>query len=256
MKLLTPNTTTSSNTRAVIVAIQIGLILLLWSASSSTLLPSPREIGASIYELIAHKGVLREFFKSMTLCLKAIFFASLIAMFIAYLSTIPTFKDLCYVLRKFRFLTSVGLSFLFMKLSHDVDEQKLYLLVFGITTFLIDAIINATSTTIPELNYARTLKLNEWQVLWEVVIVGKMAQVFECIRQNFAIAWMMLATVENLCKSQGGIGVVLSDLNKWFKFEYVYAIQFLILFAGIMMDWGLSKLKGFLFPYTLLNVQK
>src|SRR6185295_16586620 len=185
MKLLTPNSSTSSNTRAVIVAIQVGLILLLWSASSSTLLPSPKEIGTSIYDLIAHKGVIGEFFKSMILCLKAIFFASLIAMFIAYLSTIPIFKDFCYVLRKFRFLTSVGLSFLFMKLSHDVDEQKLFLLVFGITTFLIDAIINATATTVSELNYARTLKMNEWQVLWEVVIVGKMAQVFECIRQNF-----------------------------------------------------------------------
>jgi NitT/TauT family transport system permease protein len=67
---------------------------------------------------------------------------------------------------------------------------------------------------------------------------------------------MMLATVENLCKSQGGIGVMLFDLNKWFKFEYVYAIQVYILLTGILLDISLTKLKYFLFPYSLLSIKK
>lgn len=257
MKLLTPNQKLSTKVATFVLIGQVAFFLLLWVFSSSHVLPKPGEILNALWDLIAHKGVIGEFLQSLTLCLKAIFYAVLLVMLIAYLSTIPIFKNIGYMTKKLRFLTTVGLSFLFMKLTHDVDEQKTALLVFGIYTFLIDSVISSiNSIPTSTYNYARTLKMNEWQVLWHVVIVGRLSHIFESVRQNFAIAWMMLAMVENLCKSQGGIGVVLSDLNKWFKFEYVYAIQFLILFTGLLIDWSLTKIKGFLFPYTLLTVQK
>jgi len=257
MKLLTPNEHLSSRDRTIVNIGTLVTIILFWSLANSTLLPRPREIAEAAYDLISTKDLVRHFIISIGLCFKGIGIAAIISMFIAYIATIPLFKSFSYYLTKFRFLPTVGISFLFMKLSSNVDEQKVMLLTFGISAFLVDSIYSVvTSTTQDEINYARTLQLNQWKTLWEVIIVGKLDKVFESIRQNFAIAWMMLATVENLCKSQGGIGVILSDLNKWFKFEYVYAVQIYILLTGILLDVFLTKLKYFLFPYTVLNVKK
>jgi len=41
----------------------------------------------------------------------------------------------------------------------------------------------------------KTLGYNNWQTLYEVIIVGKADQVFEILRQNFAIAWMMMMSI-------------------------------------------------------------
>ena len=38
----------------------------------------------------------------------------------------------------------------------------------------------------------RTLRMSEWQVVWEVIILGKIDLVFEIIRQNFAIALSLI----------------------------------------------------------------
>ena len=70
------------------------------------------------------------------------------------------------------------------------------------------------------------------------------------------MAWMMIAMVENLCKSDGGIGVIISDQNKYFKFDYVWAIQLLILLTGICMDILLRKVREWLLPYTMLTIKK
>ena len=58
---------------------------------------------------------------------------------------------------------------------------------------------------------------------------------------------------ENVCKSSGGIGVVLAESSKYIRLDEVYAIQLLILLTGIGLDFVLTKVRGFLFPYTLLK---
>jgi NitT/TauT family transport system permease protein len=89
-----------------------------------------------------------------------------------------------------------------------------------------------------------------------VIILGKFDKVLEAIRQNFAISWMMIAMVENLCKSDGGIGVIIADQNKYFKFDYVWAIQLLILLTGIGMDYALRRMKEYLLPYAVLTTKR
>lgn len=261
MKILTPNEHLSSRDRKLVNFGTIIFVILIWSVFNSTFLPKPMEVLNAAVDLIRTKHLVDHFFISIIMCFKGIAVATIISVVIAYIARIPLFKSLSYYLTKFRFLPTVGISFLFMKLSvafhGGVEQQKIMLLVFGISAFLVDSIYSVvTNTPEDEINYARTLRLNQWQALWEVIIVGKLSQVFECIRQNFAIAWMMLATVENLCKSQGGIGVILADLNKWFKFEYVYAVQIYILLTGVLLDIVLTQMKYFLFPYTALNLKK
>lgn len=87
----------------------------------------------------------------------------------------------------------------------------------------------------------------------ELLIYGKASNILECIISNFAMAWMLLAAVENIAKASGGIGVVLAESNKYYKFEEVYAIQLMILLTGIIIDYLLGYTKRFLFPHTNLK---
>lgn len=257
-KLITPNSVLTTRQTSLLLVVQCTIVFALWDLMHSTLFPRPTEIGSALYDLIFNRGVFRDFIKSIGLCLQAMFYAILVSLTLCYLSVLPLFNPIAQFSTKLRFLPSVGLTFLFLKIADgEVDTQKIMLLTFGISVFFstsIMAVIGATTTE--ELNYARTLRFNEWRVVWEVIILGKMGEVFEAIRQNFAMAWMMIAMVENLCKSDGGIGVIISDQNKYFKFDYVWAIQLLILVTGIGLDYILRKTRGFLLPYTTLGTTK
>ena len=144
-----------------------------------------------------------------------------------------------------------------MRMTGEVGIQMTWIMVFGITTYLIDAGVGiALSITQDEVNYTKSLRLNAWEALRELVIYGKLAEFFQIVIQNFAIAWFLLATVENICKSSGGIGVVISESAKYFRLEEVFAIQILILLTGLGLDYTLNKVKDFLFPYTILKKVK
>lgn len=257
-KLITPNACLSSRQNTILIIAQMFFVFLLWDLCNSTLFPSPIEIGRALADLILHKGVFREFFKSIGLCCKAMLYAALVSLALCYASVLPLFTSIATLITKLRFLPTVGLTFLFLKIANgEVDSQKVLLLVFGISVFFTTSIMSVIGgTTQEELNYARTLRFSEWRVVWEVIILGRIDKVLESIRQNFAIAWMMIAMVENLCKSDGGIGVIISDQNKYFKFDYVWAIQLLILLTGIGMDHILRKIREWLLPYSTLTTSK
>lgn len=257
-KLIQPNARLSS---AQGIGVMIGWVIfisLVWNFTHSTLFPRPTEVVAALVDLVMNKGVFREFLKSIGLCTQAMAYAVLVSLLLGYLSVLPLFKPVSTFATKLRFLPSAGLTFLFLNIANgDVDHQKIYLLVFGISVFFVTAIMAVIcGTTSEELNYARTLRFSEWRVVWEVIVLGKIDQMFEAIRQNFAMAWMMIAMVENLCKSDGGIGVIIADQNKYFRFDYVWAVQFLILLTGIGMDFTLRKAKEYLLPYSTLSTQR
>lgn len=231
----------------------LGIIVIIftaWMMSGNTYIPKPMEIVRSFPRLM-EKDIFRNFGHSIGFCFTAIFYSFTIALVICYLSVLPFFRTFAGFLRRFRFLPSTGLSFLFMKITVDIQQQMLWMMVWGISTWLIYSLVGiALSITDKEIEYARSLRLNRWQVMREVLIKGKAADIFQAVIANFAIAWMMLATIENLSKGTGGIGVVLAESNKYYKFGEVYAIQILILFSGIGIDVSLRKIKDWIFPHA------
>jgi NitT/TauT family transport system permease protein len=112
--------------------------------------------------------------------------------------------------------------------------------------------------TIPkeQFDHARTLRMGEWRVVWEVVILGTAVQAFDVLRQNAAIGWMMLTMVEGIVKSEGGIGVALLNQQKYTNYAGVYAIQLLILAVGILQDYGIVALRKFVCPYADLTLER
>lgn len=254
INLLTPFKTLTQKERVIGVVSLISIIMILWESSNSSFIPSPISVMMSIPKLIMSNDLIDNFMKSLFFCFKAIFYSSVISVIICYLAVIPLFTTFCQFLRKFRFLPSAGLSFLFMKISvameSGVSGQMMYMMVFGVSTWLIDSMVGVSLSIGPEdIMYAKSLRLSRWEMMRELLIKGKAGQLIMCIISNFAIAWMLLASIENIAKADGGIGVILSDSNKYFKYEQVYAIQILILLTGISLDFILRKVKDWLIPY-------
>ena len=98
--------------------------------------------------------------------------------------------------------------------------------------------------------------MNEWQVVWEVVILGTADKAFEVLRQNAAIGWMMLTMVEGISRSEGGVGALLLNQNKHFRLAEVFAIQITILLLGILQDYGIGALRRLLLPYADLTLER
>ena len=103
---------------------------------------------------------------------------------------------------------------------------------------------------------ARTLRMGEWRVVWEVIVLGQIDKVFDVLRQNAAMGWMMLTMVEGIVRSEGGVGTVLLDQNHHFRLAAVFAIQLTILMLGLLQDYGIGLSKKLLCPYAELTLER
>ncbi len=252
--LFTPNAKTSNNSYLTMIAIQIAAALGLWLLVKSVLLPSPLEIIGALGRLVSEESLIQELLTSTVLSLQAIVIATIVSLFISYATVMPFFRPFGFLVSKGRFLTLVGLSFVFTLMTSGGHSLKLSLLVFGITVFFVTSMVNIIQS-IPkyEFFHARTLRMSEWQVVWEVIILGRFDQVFEVVRQNFAISWMMLTMVEGISRSEGGIGTLLLNQNKHFHLDAVFAIQIVIVLMGIALDYSIGLLKKLFCPYADLT---
>ena len=236
------------------VAIQAVVTLLLWHTLSQGLIPKPAKVVEAFVHLLGTKLLLDNVLVSLLLTLKAMLFSILITLVFAYLSVIPFFKSLAQFIVKCRYLTLTGLIFIFTLLTKDGSELKLSLLVFGIVPFFVTSFLSVIVRIDPqEYDLCKTLGYNNWQTLYEVIIVGKADQVFEILRQNFAISWLMITMVEGLSMSEGGIGTLLIKYNKYNDLTNVLALQLVIFIIGLCFDYLLGVLRHWLFPYSKLK---
>ncbi|MDO6433714.1 hypothetical protein Q4E93_24125 [Flavitalea sp. BT771] len=236
-----------------LVAIQVIVLLSIWQAAPVGLIPSPLRIGEALGGLFTSSLLWDNVLVSLLLTLKALFYSVLITLVFSYLSVVPFFRPLAHFIVKCRYLTLTGLIFIFTLLTRDGSQLKLSLLVFGIVPFFTTSFLSVIlQTNAQEFELCQTLGYSRWQSLYEVIVVGKADQVFEVVRQNFAIAWMMITMVEGLSMSEGGIGTLLIKYNKYNDLVHVIALQAVIFGLGLFFDHLLGRLRHWFFPYTKL----
>jgi len=213
-------------------------------------------IFAALNDLSHDSDFINALLTSTMLALEAVFFTFVISLTISYATVIPFFRPLGQVVSKMRFLSLVGLSFVFMLMASSGHTLKVSLLVFSMVVFFVTSMLEEIGgVTKNEFNHARTLGMTEWHIVWEVIIRGRLDKAFEIMRQNFAIAWMMLTMVEGISRTEGGIGTMLLNQNKHFRLDSVFAIQIVIFILGMSMDYFFGLVKDFLFPYSSLTVE-
>ena len=252
-----PNRAVSPTTFRLLILIEVALALLLWWFSPYAVLPRPDEVWHALGQLWAHEGLAEELWTSFTVNAKALFISTLISLGLAYLTVLPVFRPIVAGISKGRFLTLVGFSLIFTLVFHEGARVKLAMLVFGMTVFYVTSMA-AVIAAIPkaDFDHARTLRMKEWRVVWEIVILGTIDKAFEVLRQNAAIGWMMLTMVEGINRGAGGIGVMLLNENKHFNLADVYAIQAVILLVGLSQDYVIGLFRSLVCPYADLILER
>lgn len=238
-----------------LAAVTIVVLLGFWLiAPASTGIPSPLAIVKAWDVLAREQGLLVELLTSTYVIWKAIFLSAFISVSIAACYTADIMKPVSTFIASLRFLGFAGLTFLFTLWTSSAEMLKLSLLTFGMTVFLTRSTIDVVKS-IPQsdIDYARSLNLKGWRLTWELVLCGRSADMLDLVRQNAAVGWTLLAMVEGITRSEGGIGALLLNTNKYFKLDAVFAIQLTILLYGLVQDVALQYFRHFVCPWTRLN---
>ena len=252
--LFTPNAHPRRAPLAALVAGQVAILLALWLFYPLRLFPSLGEVLRALGGLITGQGLLPELWASLTTAWQALGLATGLALLISYLTALPFFRPLAFAASKLRYLTLTGLTFFMAQLLSSGHQVKLLVLVFGATVYLVTGMTQVIlGTTQEELDHARTLGLGEWGSFWQVVVRGKLADMLEVVRQNFAIIWTLITLVETLYQSEGGIGLLLYKQNRYLHLDGVLAIQLVILTLGVAQDYAFEALRKVFFPYAKLG---
>ena len=247
-----PFSSISNKTFLAIAVAEAALFLIIWLLSSFSLVPTPVEIIGAWHKLASQDGMLIELWASSKTLAKSIVLTSLISFGAAFLATSAVFKPVVTWMTALRFLGFAGITFFFTMWSDDGSTLKMMMLTFGMSVFMLTTALSiVNSVTQEQVDYARTLGLDGWQITWEIVVRGKLDETLDAIRQNAAIGWVMLSMVEGLVRSEGGIGLLLLTNSKFLNLNAIFAIQFTILAYGLAQDFFLRWLRTVVCPYIV-----
>ena len=256
-KLFTPFSIVDKKIILASTFLQIVIGLIIWSIIPSQIIPNPLEIFEAWNKLALQSGLIVELFKSLGTIWKAILYSTGISLVLAYIAIIPFFKSISRMLTVLRFLGFAGITFLFTMWTSNGSDLMVALLTFGMTVFLLTNMLSLVEDIKGEsIDYARTLGLPTWKIIYEVGFRDKLADLIDLVRQNLAIGWMMLSMVEGLVRTNGGIGSLLLNQDKHFHLASVFAIQLTILIIGIFQDLLFREIRLFFCPYLEFETKK
>lgn len=252
-----PNRVVSGNTIKLIIAVQVAMFIGLWLNSPFEVLPRPNEVLEALRNLWMKQGLGQELIASFKVNLEAIGITLVLSLLLSYLTVMPFFRPLAAAISKGRFLSLAGFTLVFTLIVGGGHPLKLSLLVFGMTVFFVTSMASVIAEIPKEaFDHARTLRMSEWRVVWEVVVLGTADKAFEVLRQNAAIGWLMLTMVEGISRSEGGVGAMLLNQNKYFRIADVFAIQIVILLVGMFQDYLLGVLRRLVCPYAEITLER
>ena len=249
----TPFELVSAKTRNLILLGWLVFIVGMWGLNSfkeTHMFPTIGQVFSGLSELY-NEGLVVHIFSSLALCGKAVLISIIVSLTLVYMSTLPIIYPISNAISKFRYLPLTGISFYITILLADGRAIQTWVLVTFMTTYLVTSLM-AMLKDIPqeEFDHARALGCSRWEILWEVVIKGRLDYVIEVIRQNLAIVWMMLVTVESILAAAGGLGFLIKNSDKFMNHGRIIALQLVILLVGLFMDFVLTFLRKKIFRYS------
>ncbi|MET0636765.1 MAG: hypothetical protein ABWZ25_12115 [Chitinophagaceae bacterium] len=243
----------SRSQRSMIILIWIVLVFSYWIISSSGtkhLFPTPMQVWDG-FQSLYQEGLVVHLASSLGLFLKAILLSVVVSLTIIYLSPLPALRPIAVILSRFRYLPLTGITFYLAIMVSDARTMQVSVLFIFMSLYFITSLL-AVLKDIPaeEIDHARSLKCSRWEVLLEVVIKGRFDYVIDVLRQNLAIIWMMLVTVESILVAAGGLGVLIKNSDKFMNHGRIVALQLVILLVGLGLDGLLNLIRKSLFKYS------
>jgi len=241
----------SKQSRMIITIVQILVVLLFLQFQSNDLIPRPSDVVPEGLVVVGAPDFMQNFWITVFFLLRGMGTATLISLFFCYIYKIDAFRGFSVLVSKLRYLTYAGFVFVLTMMLHDNGAIKFWVLVCGIVPYFVTSLL-AYIDDIPDEEYqlCYTLKMKRWEVLYETIIRGKLHLALEVVRQNFAIGWMMISSLEILCWSKGGLGTLLTTENRHFRMGRVFAILAIILGVAWIFDYLFKVIGVWIFPYT------
>lgn len=255
--LFTPNARTNKFQQLMIVLGWVALVMMVWTFVDIPFLPKPGEVLAGFGTLNQQgvfdptRGDLRASLITMG---EAILWTVAISLPFAYASVIPIVAPVSKFISGLRYLGLVGLMLAFTLIAPTGHALKVMVLTFGMTVFYLRDVISIVNA-VPQEQYdhARTLGMSPLRSLYEVVTLGTLDEALESLRVNAAMGWMMLTMVEGVTRSEGGIGVVLLNMQRHMDLAAVGAMLITLFLLGMGQDYLLGAVKNLLCPYAKLG---
>ena len=229
-------------------AITALAVLALWHLAPAAV-PRPLDIAAALGRLWRDDQLFDHAVTSFALNAQAVAWSTALTLALAYVTVLPAARPLVGAVSKLRFTGLVGWGFVLTLLARDGHQLKLWMLMFGMVPFFVTSMA-AVVAAIPHdrFDHARTLGLSEPRVVYEVVVRGTAADALESLRHNAAMGWMMIAMVEGIVRSEGGLGALMVNANKHLQFDALFALIAVVLAIGVGQDLALRWLRGVLCP--------
>lgn len=201
-----------------IAAIWILLVAIYWFIATSgvkKLFPSPVQVWQG-FAALYNEGLVVHIGSSLWLCLQATIISIAFSLIIAYASPIPLLRPLSKTMSQLRYLPLTGITFYLTILVTNARAMQVWVLVIFMSLYFITSLLGVIKDiSQEEIDHARSLKCSRWEILWEVIIKGRFDYVIDVLRQNLAITWMMLVTVESILVAAGGLGVLIKNSDKF-----------------------------------------
>jgi NitT/TauT family transport system permease protein len=248
-----PFETIAQKERTIIFSVWIVLLITYWIISTSGtkhLFPTPGQVWDGLLSLYS-EGLVVHIGSSLALCLQATIYSILVSLVLVYSAPLPALQPLANTLSKLRYLPLTGITFYLAMLVSNARTMQVSVLVIFMSLYFITSLL-AVLKDVPadEIDHARSLKCTRWEVLWEVIIKGRLDYVIDVLRQNLAMTWMMLVTVESILVAAGGLGVLIKNSDKFMNHGRIVALQLVILLVGLLLDWLLRATRKSLFKYS------
>lgn len=221
------------------------------------ILPNPFDVIKSYKTLICELDLFKNIWYSISLNLLGYFYALIIAIPIGFLiGLFPINKALfSKYFDALRFLPLPAASGIFIAIFGLGFNMKADFLAFGILIYILPVVVQrinelqnpANDKDNVYLQTIKTLGATNWQKFKYVYFPYVMEKISDDIRVLTAISWTYIVIVEQLNK-EGGVGAMISTLNRQSRTPEVYALLILIIGIGILQDFCLREIDKFAFP--------
>lgn len=254
MKILRPFEEIKQTSKSLIMIGWLIMTFGIWGLCSSIgtthMFPRIDQVLTGFSDLF-REGLVVHIFSSLGLCFNAVLLSVIISLILCYSSPIGALKPMSVFISKLRYLPLAGISFYVGIFFQDARSIQVWVLVIFMTTYLVTSLLGMVAD-IPEeeFDHARTLGCSRWEILWEILIKGRIDHVIELVRQNFAILWMFIVTVESILMAAGGLGTLIKNGDKLGNNGRTVAVQIIIIVIGVLFDWCLNKIRKISFRYS------
>ncbi len=234
-----------------------AFVLILWVGVKIDFISQPAELWEAFKHLWNIDALGIAIGESLELYFKSMVVGAAIAGVIAFSTVVPFFRPPVEMLTKLRFLSMAGANLFFLIFFGSGATLKFVMMVFYQTIAIVKSLTDTIDTIDKKYyDHARTIYKNEWAVAYEVIINGKMADFIANVRANQPAGWTMLFIVEGFQTAGGGVGALMMRLIHHPVLAQVMVLLIMCVLAGLLLDFGWSRLRNAACPYANLRSER